>query len=552
MDLNRIMAALAGLNCLLVLRQAIGRGRNVQWGWTCIAAALLLLIGLAYLIAPNHYGFIALVPWLGLIVLPSVLLRISLFFTSRWKFWPAMVLRTIAVFLHPFDGWLRLRRLSRAWAYVSQDRFSDARAEYEIVARSRSRFCISAQAALLVLDHRWNDLVEWVHATMDGRDLAAHPDIASYYLRSLGEVGDTPMLLYTHALLLPDIDSPTFAFHRWLMGLCTMSFAGRMQMVRSLLDGPLKCMPSTQKDTWLATTHAALGDMTAARELLEPQLAESAALERRVAAMQRLETPPFPAEQIRLDQQARHALQEIERDLTRRLSDDGYIGPKRAQPWVTIILIALNVLMFGVEILAGGSESDKVLDKLGAMLPPAQLHGQYWRILAANFLHFGWLHITMNMLGLWLLGPFVELRTGRLRYAFIYILSGLGAVGGCWLLQLFNGVILQYFHLLIEPSSLVGASGAIMGLIGATGAIELRRYLKDRASHNRQRFYRVVLIIALQTGFDQVSPQISSSAHLIGCAVGFLITMLIWRDRSVAEIFPLPESSPVVEEPTKS
>jgi len=544
------MAALAGLNGLLVLRQAIGRGRNIQWGWVGVATWLLLVIGLAYWRARAYYGYIALVPWLGFIVLPSLLLRISLALVSRWQLAPAMWFRTVAVLLHPFDGWPLLRRLARAAAYIHQDRFAAARAEYETVAGHPSRFAISAQAALLVLDCHWHGLVEWVHATMDGRDLAAHPDIAALYLRSLGESGDTPVLLYdAHDYLLPEIDAPTFTLHRWWIDLTTMAFAGRLPAVQALLAGPLRHMPPTQKNSWLATTHAALGDLPAAKALLEPQLVESTVPERRLAAIQRLEVPPFPA--ANLDEQARFYLQEIERDLVRRLADDGYLGPKRAKPWVTMILIAANLIMFGIEICAGGSENDDVIYKLGAMLPPDDIHCRLWRVLAANFLHFGWLHITMNMLGLWLLGPFVERRTGWWRYLFIYMLSGLYAVGGCWLLQYFHVPLYHYLHVLIEPSPLVGASGAIMGLIGATGAIELRRYLKDRAVHNRQRFSRVVFIVILQTAFDQVSKQISSSAHLIGCAAGFLITLLIWREYVEPEIPKLPAPLPPVAEPVK-
>ena len=76
-----------------------------------------------------------------------------------------------------------------------------------------------------------------------------------------------------------------------------------------------------------------------------------------------------------------------------------------------------------------------------------------------------------NMLGLAILGPFVERTVGRFSYLFLYLLFGIGS-------SVF--VIVCTVTGLINESFLVGASGAVLGLIGATAAILLRAWKKTK------------------------------------------------------------------------
>lgn len=76
-------------------------------------------------------------------------------------------------------------------------------------------------------------------------------------------------------------------------------------------------------------------------------------------------------------------------------------------------------------------------------------------VLFAMFLHGGWLHLLGNMLFLWVFGNNVEDRLGRLRYALFYVLCGYVAT---------YGFAFGFPH---ERTTLVGASGAIAGVLGA-------------------------------------------------------------------------------------
>lgn len=133
------------------------------------------------------------------------------------------------------------------------------------------------------------------------------------------------------------------------------------------------------------------------------------------------------------------------------LGDDNSL--EKTTPIVTYILIALNILFFLVE-LSGGEE----FMKQWAFVPQrfsANPAGEFPTLFTSMFMHGGWMHLGGNMLYLWIFGDNVEDRLGKIKYIFLYLLSGLAAT------------FAQYvFH---PESNLpnVGASGAIAGVLGA-------------------------------------------------------------------------------------
>ena len=90
--------------------------------------------------------------------------------------------------------------------------------------------------------------------------------------------------------------------------------------------------------------------------------------------------------------------------------------------------------------------------------------GQYYRAFTAMWLHASFLHIFFNMITLIIVGPAVEVLLGKARFLVLYLLAGLG------------GSVASY--LLGPPNETgIGASGAIMGVLGAYVVIGLRRRL---------------------------------------------------------------------------
>lgn len=133
------------------------------------------------------------------------------------------------------------------------------------------------------------------------------------------------------------------------------------------------------------------------------------------------------------------------------LSDDNSL--RKTTPIVTYLLIILNILFFLIE-LSGG---EKFISEW-AFIPArftANPEGDFITIFTSMFMHGGWLHLASNMLYLWIFGDNVEDHLGKLKYFFLYMLSGVAAV------------FAQYIFNTESTLPNVGASGAIAGVLGA-------------------------------------------------------------------------------------
>ena len=189
--------------------------------------------------------------------------------------------------------------------------------------------------------------------------------------------------------------------------------------------------------------------------------------------------------------------------------------------YITYALIGLNLLLYIAEIKLGGSTNYVALDFLGALIPEKVVAGEWWRLIMANFLHYGTLHLITNMLSLFVLGRLVELSLGIKSFLAIYLSSGIGSM------LLFSVAALKNN----EQVFLVGASAAIMGLVGTILSIALQLWLKNRTSLNAKRLQQVILIIVIQFIFDNLVPQVSFFSHLFGFIIGFFVSsfFVFWK-----------------------
>src|SRR5579864_9381339 len=99
-----------------------------------------------------------------------------------------------------------------------------------------------------------------------------------------------------------------------------------------------------------------------------------------------------------------------------------------ARPVVTWTIIALCTAVFVIEILKGAgfdTMSPDLAIRLGANYGPLTMSGQWWRLFTSMFLHFGFLHLAMNMWCLWALGSLAERLMGRTAYLVLYVGTGL-------------------------------------------------------------------------------------------------------------------------------
>jgi membrane associated rhomboid family serine protease len=177
------------------------------------------------------------------------------------------------------------------------------------------------------------------------------------------------------------------------------------------------------------------------------------------------------------------------------------------RPLVTPVLIALNVLIYIVTAAQAQDPMSNGVAQLhqdGVLWPIAIASGdEWWRLLTSGFLHYGLLHVAMNMFALWILGRDLEMLLGKLRFAGLYLVSLLGGSTAVFLFEDLN-------------SATAGASGAIYGLLGAILVAVLRLRLKATP---------ILVVIGLNVVITFSIPGISWLGHLGGFVIGVLVML---------------------------
>jgi len=192
-------------------------------------------------------------------------------------------------------------------------------------------------------------------------------------------------------------------------------------------------------------------------------------------------------------------------------------SPRRYIPWLTIALAVANVIVFGIELAAGGGfmwgPTPQRAFELGANFGPVTLDGEPWRLLTSMFLHFGILHLAANMVfGLYGVGQYVEAMYGRAAYAAVYLVSGL------------TGSLASAIH---AKAVSAGASGAIFGLMGAFVAFLIVHRDKMDPVQRQRQIRGVGSMIVLNIAVGLQAKGIDMSAHLGGLVGGFLVGLAL-------------------------
>jgi membrane associated rhomboid family serine protease len=201
-----------------------------------------------------------------------------------------------------------------------------------------------------------------------------------------------------------------------------------------------------------------------------------------------------------------------------------------AHGYVTIGLVALNLIVGIVTLVMGGagglsggavggifggstwvtewgaSAGQAIYeDSLGHRFlgPYAVADGEYYRLVTAMFIHLGPLHLLMNMWALWVLGRNLEAALGPVRFAALYLLSGIGGNVAVYLFDPYPGA--------------AGSSTAIFGLFAAL-FIVLRRLKRDTSS--------IIPILVINVIISFI-PGISFWGHLGGAVTGAIVSLAL-------------------------
>lgn len=515
MSFNIFLIQFVFFACVFMLFQATRMPR----GWLAVAVLILGILAVSYVLVPDHAGWISAVAWSLWVLVPLIGYARINHLVAQERYGLAHKLAWGLRWLHPADGLLEYPDILKAQALAQQGELEAARQIFKRYQSSPSPMGRMATALMYRLDSNWDDLLRWLTIHVSPRQLFKDAGLATLYIRSLGETGDLNSLLQA-------VDQFEQRFGRTgshislnLVRLYALAFCGQTAQVQALLERALSVYPDPTRQFWIATAEMAAGHTAIAREHL-------LTLRDRADAMQnhaiewRLSHPCDRAESTLTDT-SRQILGQIEVTMQQeaRYGSRAILRAK-ARPYATYTLIGANLLVFTLETIAGGSEDLWVLYRLGALVPGAILAGEWWRILNALFLHAGILHLMANMLGLYFFGMLVESALGSRKFLLGYFFSGIGSMLVVTALALYMN----------SPNQVtVGASGAIMGLLGIEAAILLKGWQQEKAKVAGERFRLILTVAGLQFISDVLNPQVSLVGHTSGLLLGFAVGWVLFK-----------------------
>lgn len=178
---------------------------------------------------------------------------------------------------------------------------------------------------------------------------------------------------------------------------------------------------------------------------------------------------------------------------------------------LNLIIIGVNILVFLLVTLTGGTDSMENMIRWGAAYTPLIQQGETYRLFTSMFLHFGIDHLLSNMVLLLFVGDYLEKTAGKLTYFAVYMLGGLA------------GNLCSYWYETSQGQAVVaaGASGAIFAVLGAIVILMLlnRGHLEDLTLPR----LGLMIVLTLVVGFQ--SANVDNYAH-IGGFIGGMAVML--------------------------
>jgi membrane associated rhomboid family serine protease len=180
------------------------------------------------------------------------------------------------------------------------------------------------------------------------------------------------------------------------------------------------------------------------------------------------------------------------------------------EPRVTVAIIVACVILFlgaGGSIGLSSSNSGWIYEHFALYGPLVHYEHEYWRLVTSGFLHSGIFHIGFNMYLLWVLGQQLERALGSTRFASIY----------------FTALLMGSFGALVQTTTsvVVGASGAVFGLMGALVVVQWRRGY-EAFGGGLGGLILINLVISFMPGFN-----IAFGGHIGGLIGGGLAALAI-------------------------
>ncbi|WP_051348475.1 rhomboid family intramembrane serine protease [Peribacillus kribbensis] len=187
------------------------------------------------------------------------------------------------------------------------------------------------------------------------------------------------------------------------------------------------------------------------------------------------------------------------------------------RPFFTYIFLFVQIGMFFLLEMNGGSQNFHTLIKYGAKYNPLIEDGEWWRLFLPMFLHIGLLHLLTNSLSLYYIGTAVERIYGNVRFILIYLFAG------------FLGFLASF---VFNTSLSAGASGAIFGCFGALlyfGLLQPKIFFRTMG-------YNIILLVVINLGIGFTLAVVDNSGHIGGLIGGFLAAAIVRTPREAKKL----------------
>ncbi|AFY76618.1 putative membrane protein [Pleurocapsa sp. PCC 7327] len=511
MDIARLFLWIICASCLIFLIRAVSVSFRNNRGWIVVSSIILAIALLISSFNSNLAALIGGILWIIFLLIPSIGFSQVNQLTHQHRYREARQLASYLRWLHPADGWQERPKLLLALELAQRGDLCEVITILNNYHKNNPSSIRHTQALIYWMKSDWKNCLLWFQQQIPKKVLLNEPNLLIYYLRTLGETGDLNSLLKSIKLYRKSLEK-LGSVQRDCIRMFALAFCGQVTQVKQLFNGPLNGDSENIKIFWLATAQMVAGKTEVAREqLLSLRMSNDFILSN--AVEWRLGHSLAEPTQV-LDSISRDIIHQIATEIEQESKYKHMTNFSYKKLYITYGLIAINFIFFMLANILGSSENAETLDYLGALIPEKVWLGEWWRLLSANFLHFGWLHLAINMLGLYFLGRFVEVSIDYSRYLAVYLISGVVSM------LAFSILTIQFGD---KEQLLVGASSAIMGLVGVIVAMFLRDWWKEKSRIASKRLSFVLLVVAIQFLFDFTTPEISFLSHILGLVTGFTV-----------------------------
>ena len=229
---------------------------------------------------------------------------------------------------------------------------------------------------------------------------------------------------------------------------------------------------------------------------------------------------PKPEWRMAIENLRSQTVQTVKAETKQAEEIDKVMKFSRSNLYATYGIIAINVVVF-ILMVTDGAEIFTVTNglvhiKWGSNVTALTLSGDWWRLITSTFIHFGIIHLAMNMYALYTAGVYLEPMLGKTKYVAAYFCTGIIA-----------GIVSLWWHK--EGVNGAGASGAIFGLYGVFLALLFTNLIPKQVRSALLQSIGIFVVFNIAYGMRS---GIDNAAHIGGLLSGMLIGFIFYLELS--------------------